>query len=157
AAVAEMSGFGFRIHRDANRPGAILGADPRRHAEARRRVDRGRVRGVVLVDPVLGHERQTERVDAIARQGKADHPARLLDHEVDHFGRDQLRRANEIAFVLAIFVVGDDDELAVPDRLDRLLYRSESHVDSLSKRCTYFPSMSASTCTRSPATSSPSV
>ena len=65
----------------------------------------------------------------------------------------ELRRADEIALVLAILVVGDDDELAVADRLDRLFYRSETMMDSLSKRCTYLPSMSASTCTRSPAAS----
>ena len=82
----------------------------------------------------LRHRREAEGVYAITGEGETDHAARLLDHEIHHLGRDQRRRADEIPFVLAILVVRDDDELPVVDVGDRLLYRSEDHVDSLSKR-----------------------
>ena len=49
-------------------------------------------------------------------------------------GVTELRRADEISFVLAILVVRNDDELSVADVFDRLFYRSEDHDDSLSKR-----------------------
>ena len=54
------------------------------------------------------------------REREADQAARALRHEVDDLGRDQLGRADEIAFVLAIFVVGNNEHLTVADRLDRL-------------------------------------
>src|SRR5581483_8785228 len=103
------------------------------------------------------HRRQAERVDAVAREREADETARLLDHEVDHLRRHELRRADQVPFILAILVVRDDDELPIANVGDRLLYRSEDHVLSLSNRWTYLPSMSASTCTPSPTASSPSV
>jgi len=117
-----------------NRFGAVGRADTRRHPETRRRVDRDRVRRSVIVEVRLAHEIEPQRVDAIASEREADHAPRFLDHEVDHLRRHQLRRADQIPFVLAILVVGNDDELAVADVFDRLFYRSEDHVDSLSKR-----------------------
>ena len=134
AAVAEIARHRRRIDGDANRRRAILRADARRHAEARRRIDAHGVRRAIVVEVRLAHGREPERVDAIAGEREADHAARLLDHEVDHLRRHELRRADEIPFVLAILVVGDDDELSVADVVDRLFYRSEDHVDSLSKR-----------------------
>ena len=100
------------IDGDANRRRAILRADARRHAKARRRVDAHGVRGAIVVEIRLGHRREAERVDAIAGERQTDHAAGLLDHEVDHLGRHELRRADEIPFVLAILVVRDNDELA---------------------------------------------
>jgi len=146
-AVPEVRRNGRRIHGDANRRRAILRADARRHAKSRRRVDGGDVRRPVAIEVRFGDRRQPQRVDPVAREREADHPAAALVHKIDHRRRDKLRGANQIPFVLAILVVRDDDELAVADGADRLFYRSESHVDSLSKRCTYFPNISASTCT----------
>jgi hypothetical protein len=46
-------------------------------------------------------------------------------HEIDHLGRDQLGRADEIALVLAVLVIGHDDDLAVAQVLDGLLDGAE--------------------------------
>src|SRR4029079_10131333 len=127
------------------------------HSEARRTIDAHRVRRAVRIEVRLRHRGESQRIDSRAGHRQADQSARLFDHEVDHCRRHQLRRADEIPFVLAILVVRDDDELAVADGVDCLFYRSETHVDSLSKRCTYFPNISASTCTCWPGTSVPNV
>ena len=52
-----------------------------------------------------------ELVHALAGERETDHPLRL-QHEVDQRGRHELRSADQIALVLAILVIGDDDELA---------------------------------------------
>ena len=51
-------------------------------------------------------------------------PARLI-MKLTISGVTSSRRADEIALVLAILVVGDDDELAGANVGDRLLYRSK--------------------------------
>ena len=60
-------------------------------------------------------------------------------HEIDRLWRDQCGCADEIAFVLPILIVSDDDHLAPPDRLDRVVDRVEFHVAGLvgflSHRC----------------------
>ena len=42
----------------------------------------------------------------------------MLGHEVDVIGRDLRRRHDEVAFVLTILVVRDDDHLALTDRFE---------------------------------------
>ena len=50
-----------------------------------------------------------------------------------HLGGDELRGADEIAFVLAILVVGDDDELARANVGDRLFDGAEWHGSTSSR------------------------
>ena len=71
------------------------------------------------------HLRQIELGEPLFRHRHADQAAAVLGHEVDRLRRDLLRRDGQIAFVLAIFVVDDDDHLAVADGLDRVLDRRE--------------------------------
>ena len=104
-----------------------------------------------------------ELLAALAGQAEADQPARVGRHEVDGLRRRELRRADEIALVLALGIVDDDHHLPVPDVLDGLLDRRErgdgrAH-DSLAatSRSTTFPSTSASRLTSSPGSSRPRV
>ena len=73
------------------------------------------LRQVELVEPLLGHRH-------------ADQAAAVLRHEVDRLGRDLLGRDRQVAFVLAILVVDDDDHLAVADRLDGVLDRCKRRL-----------------------------
>jgi len=104
-----------RIDERANRRCTILRADTRCDAKARRRIDAHRIRRAVLVEVGLGHRRQVELVHSLASERDADHAARVLEHEVDRRRGDELRSADEISFVFAILVVGDDDELSCRD------------------------------------------
>src|SRR2546430_11907485 len=56
----------------------------------------------------LAHRRQSELVDALAGECDTYEPARATDHEVHHLGRDELRRANEVALVFAVLVRSEE-------------------------------------------------
>ncbi len=57
-------------------------------------------------------------VEALLGHGEADQAASMLGHEVDGFGRDLLGGERDVAFVLAVLVVDDDDHAAGADLLD---------------------------------------
>ena len=71
-----------------------------------------------LPDTMSGSCSSSSRSPSI---GKTDHAARVADHERHLVGRHLLGGDDEIAFVLAVLVVDDDDELAALDRVDRAL------------------------------------
>src|SRR5206468_3083851 len=107
---------------------------------------------------------------ALLGQAQADQTARVGGHEVDRLGGGELRRDREVALVLAVGRVDDDDELALADILDRVLDRGErspllaqrlGHAEEIvsrsTSRSTYLASTSASRFTSSPGPSRPSV
>ena len=89
---------------------AVGRGDARAHALPG--VDGHRVRGAaaVLVDAV--HRGQLEPVTVRDRQRHADVTGRVADHERDELRRGHLGREDEVAFVLAVSVVDDNDRLA---------------------------------------------
>ena len=48
-------------------------------------------------------------------------------HEIDLFGRNGFRRADEVAFILAVFVIDNNDHTALLKSVDRLLYTLQRH------------------------------
>src|SRR5262249_37240062 len=92
--------------------------------------------------------------------------------EVDRLRRRELRRHYQVALVLAVFAVADDDHLAAADLFDRLLDRGEGGIGGLvgglrgghafsfpangdSSRSTYLATTSTSTFQASPGAASP--
>src|SRR6185295_3234846 len=69
----------------------------------------------------LHHEGEVQGPAAFLGQGEADEAAAVLGHEVDGRRRDFLGRDGEVALVLAVLVVADDDDLAPAEAFDRLL------------------------------------
>src|SRR5688572_25565134 len=158
----------LRIDRRHHRRGAVgcgnagadvvLGID--RHAERgteRRGVGVDRERDFQLVQPLAGH-RQTDLTTPVPH------------HEVDRLGRDLFRRDRQVAFVLAILIVDDDDHPAGADLLDGVVYRRKrtvlagpfgnsnsrvfrGHRNNCAARATYFPTTSHSRFTGEPACS----
>ena len=55
----------------------------------------------------------------------ADEAAPVRGHEVDGLGRDELRRHREVALVLAVLVVDEDDHLAGADVGDGAVHALE--------------------------------
>jgi hypothetical protein len=106
---------GVVVDRDADGVRAIGRRDAGRHAVAR--LDRDREggaegRGVVA----LGHHhRQPQLRDPVFRQREADEAAPVLGHEVDRLGRDRVGGHAQVALVLAVLVVGQDDLAAGAD------------------------------------------
>ncbi len=112
-----------RVDRDLDRARAILRGDPGRDALAR--LDRDGEGGTERRLVVIRHRPQVELVAALRSQAEADQPAPVRRHEVDRLGSDELRGDRQVALVLAIRVVDDDDEAPRADVLDRLLDRRE--------------------------------
>src|SRR5690606_19489270 len=115
------------------------------------------------------HERQVELAGPLGRDGRADHARGVVEEEGDGLGRGELGRHDEVALVLAVLVVDDDDDLAAPDGGDGVLDLGVGHQDSsveappappvrqVSRRSTYFTVTSTSRLTRSPGPLRPSV
>ena len=115
---------------------------------------------------------QAELVAAVFREAKADEASAVRGHEVHGVRRRMLGGDRQVALVLAVGRVADDDELSVADVLDRLLdggerrrarclsqcrHQSKGRPAAASSRATYLPMTSASRFTSSPGPSSPSV
>ncbi len=86
---------------------AILRADARRHAF--RRIDRDGEIGAIALAILHDHARQPEPLRALLGDRHADEPAPMRRHEVDRLGGDHLRRHDQVALVLAIRIIRDDD------------------------------------------------
>ena len=71
---------------------------------------------------------ERKRVRLLAREREADEPPPVADHEVHRIGRDALGRDVEVALVLAVFVIDEDDHPALPDLVEYLRNRREGHA-----------------------------
>ena len=79
----------------------------------------------VFSSTIGGSSSSAQRSSVSARQIR---PAALARHEVDRLGRHLLGREHEVALVLAVLVVHDDDELARAEVLDGALDGGERRV-----------------------------
>src|SRR3954469_14601177 len=94
-----------RIDSNANGLGAILRANAGSYSKAFVSIDADCESGPILFCIDVALRSEVELVGAFVGQRKTDPTARLSDHEVDHLRRDELCRADQIAFVLAILVI----------------------------------------------------
>ena len=118
------------IDGDADRSGAVLGTDASRDAETLVGIDADGERRPVFVGVHFALRSQLELVSTLAGKGETNPAAGFADHEVDHLRRDELGGANKVALVLAILVVGDDDQLARFYVGDCLVDGSKLHTGS---------------------------
>ena len=95
-------------HRRLNRARAVGRRNAGRHAL--RRLDRDGEIGAVFGAIVARHRRQIEQAAPLFGQGHTDQPACVLGHEIDRLGRHELGRHQQIAFVLAVFVIDHHDD-----------------------------------------------
>ena len=97
----------FRI--DRNRDGArpISSGNARGHTIAR---FNGNGEGGLMPRAIgLRHQRQAQLIHARTRHGKADQPARITRHEIDRIRRRELRGDHQIALILAVFIIHQDE------------------------------------------------
>lgn len=106
----DVFGFSGRGNGGLNSQGAVGGGNAGGNAVCG--FDGDSKVGAVLRAVFLGHHRQPEFFDHFAVHRQADQAARVFDHEVDGFGRDELRRHQQVAFVFSVFGIGDDDHFA---------------------------------------------
>src|SRR5690606_34723154 len=104
------------------------------------------------------HHRQLQLVETLPEHRHADDPRGVPQHEPDLLGGDLLGGEDQVAFVLAVGVVDDDDHLPPPDGLGELFDGGEfAHRPAPSMRSTYLAITSTSMLTRSPGFRAPSV
>jgi hypothetical protein len=115
-----------RVDRDRDGARAIRRRDAGGDAFAR--LDRDGERGLVPRAVVARHQVEPELVDALLGHREADQPAAELRHEVDRVGRRHLRGDDEVAFILAILVVDEDEHAAVARLVDQFLGAGEEAV-----------------------------
>ena len=115
-----------RVNRHRDRTGAIGGGDAGRHAVAR--LDRNGEGRLVPRAVMAAHQPQPERVDARLGHRQADQPAPVPRHEVDLLRRRHLRGDDQIAFILAILVIDQDEHPAVLRLVDDLFGAREKGV-----------------------------
>jgi hypothetical protein len=61
---------------------------------------------------VIYHQLQTEFVASILQQADADQPPSMLAHEIDDLRGNAAGSSNEIALVLAVLIVYDDNDFS---------------------------------------------
>ena len=113
------------IDRDRDRARAVGGADPGRDAFLR--LDRDGERGLVAAAVGARHRLKPELVGALLGQREADQPAPVTGHEVDRVGRRHLRRNDEVALILAVLVVDEDEHPPVARFVDDV-FGADEHV-----------------------------
>ncbi len=122
AGAQEVGRAGAGVDQPLDRVGPVVGRDAGRHPAAR--LDRDRERGPHRGRVVADHVGDVQLVQPLGGERHADQAAALLAHEVDRLGGHLLGRHHEVALVLAVLVVHDDDHLALADvgnrRLDRI-------------------------------------
>jgi hypothetical protein len=67
------------------------------------------------------HQGQIEVLHPLGGERDTDEAGRVGEEERDLLGGDRIGGHDQVAFVLAILVVHDHDDLAAPDGLDRIL------------------------------------
>ena len=77
----------------------------------------------MVVRVVGDHLADVELVEALAVNRRADESLGIRRHEVDVLRRDRRGGDDQVALVLAVLIVDDDDHLAVLDILDGLFHR----------------------------------
>ncbi len=119
AGADEVGAGGIGIDERAHSLRAILGADAGGGAvDGVDRLHKGAAEGVAAV--ARGHAAQVERGEALGRQRDADEAAPVEGHEVDGLGIGLLGGDDQIALVLAMLIVGDNDHLAGTDGVQHL-------------------------------------
>ncbi len=124
--AGEVDRLGRRVDERLDGRGAVGGRDA--GARAVHVVDRVGERGAVRLGVVVDHQRDVELVEPLARQGRTDHARRVAHEERDVLGCRGLGGHDQVAFVLTVLVVDDDDDLAPCHRCDRVLDRGEGRV-----------------------------
>ena len=106
----EISGAHIAVGKRANCVGPLFRGDARGQAVAD--IDRYRKRGAERRIVARHHRVEMQPPRFIRRQRRADDTGRIADDERHLLGRAQRSRNKQIAFVLAVVVVGDDDDFA---------------------------------------------
>ena len=128
ARLDDVRGFGVGAHGGAHGQGPVIGGDS--GGDALGGLDGDGEVGAVAVFGVGDHQRQIQLTAALPGQGETDQAPAVGSHEIDVLRAHHGSGHDEIAFVLAILIVHDDDHSALSQIVDDLFYGVQRHVVS---------------------------
>ncbi len=119
--------FGFRSarHGSLHGPRTVCGGNAGGHAFSR--LDGNGELGAETGTIARRHQRQFEQLTALAGHRHADQAAGEACHEVDVLGGDAFGGDDDVALVLAVLVIHEDDHLAGADVFDQFFSGIERH------------------------------
>ena len=113
AAQVRGTTAGMDGHLDCSGP--ILSRNARTNSVFRASINADCEGGLVAVCIAIHHQWQIESIQALTLHRQADQAPSFSGHEVDLLGGCELGRTDQVAFVLAIFIVHDHDRFAIAD------------------------------------------
>ena len=119
----QVFGTGIGLDGGAHGLGAIVRGNAGGHPFGR--LDRHREIGRERTGVVVDHERQAQRPALFLAQGQADQAPAETGHEVDVFWAHGVGRHDQIAFVLTVFIIHEDDHATGLELFDQLGRRVE--------------------------------
>ena len=120
----------FRIDRNRDGPRAIRRRNARGHTIPR---FNGNGEGGLMPCAIgLRHQRQTQLIHPRARHGKADQATRIARHEIDRIRCRKLRGDDQIALILAVFIIHQDEHAPAARFFQQFLGRR----DEVGEGCT---------------------
>ncbi|RNC80459.1 MAG: hypothetical protein ED559_01205 [Phycisphaera sp.] len=125
----EVGGDRARIERHLDGLGALCGADTGRKAVLRVAVDRDHQGRTPNRSVCLGLWVQVQPVAVCFGQRDEQVARRLAHHEVDRLGGDELGGHHDVALVLAVLVVRENDHLALSEIREDLVNRAECGIE----------------------------
>src|SRR5438105_685508 len=123
AGARKILRLGLWVDGREDRDGAVRSADAGGDADAR--VNRFGESGAVDRSVDGRHEREVELVAAVLGERQANKTAAVLGHEVGSLRRDLFGGHGEVAFVLAVLVVNQDDHAALANLFDSFFHSGE--------------------------------
>ena len=121
----QILGAGIRVHRRADGVRAVMGADT--GGDALGGLD-GHGEGGLKGRLVFAHHGgQAQAIHLVRNKAEADETPAMGGHEVDGLGGHHLGGHGEVAFVLTVLVIHQDDHLTVANILNGLGYAGHGH------------------------------
>ena len=125
----EVMGLSFLPDKQLDCPGSILGANACGYPAGG--IDGDRKVGSITLPIFCDHARQSKFFCPIFGDGGTNQPSPVGRHKIDSFWGDFFGGHDEVAFVFAVFVIGDDDDFSCANILnhinDRVELRSGRH------------------------------
>ena len=118
--AAEMRGLCLRIEQHLHRVAALKGRDSRRRIIG---INADGERRLVIVRVVLHHLPDLKFVETAAGDRRADQSARMRRHKIHVLRCERLGGDDDVALVLPVLIINDDEHLPISDILDCLCNR----------------------------------
>ena len=113
AGPPKVSGSCGGMESDLDGAGAVLGGNAGGNPVLWTGIDADGEGGLVAVGIGTDHQRKIKDIETLTLHGNADETAGLGSHEVDLEGCGELGSADDVAFILAVLIIDDNDRLTV--------------------------------------------